>query len=535
MTKKISSALALVFFLSPLGAFARPITDYVHVSSSTVTRLNFIDWAAESLAVPLDDTKCTLDIKLRIPSSKRPLLCTAQARGILRIFPNLERKNVLASRITRGEALQVVTLFSREAETADVSGFTDVKGDLLKKAVMNAVALQWMIPVRANYFGVTRPLKGSEALSLLQAVTGEVPVEAKNLSVTIHGRPVQQVTLPKADLLTAIWQLLIRDYVKSEKINETEAAYAAAEAIVNSLGDPYTNFFRPAVATNFQEQLSGELSGIGAQVEDQSGSIVIIAPLPGSPAERAGLQTGDIILKADDHDLSGIGVERAVRFIRGEKGTVVRLTILRGGREISISVTRESITLPEITVSWQGDIAVVQLAQFGQTTEKQIRPILAAVQEKNPKGIILDLQNNGGGLLNAADIVMSNFLPRGSVVAKVKKPLSTEEELTEYEPTISSSTKVVVLVNKGSASASEIVAAALQDYKRATVIGSQSFGKGTVQEVLSFPDGEALKITIAEWLTPNNHAIDKKGVTPDILVDTMDKTAALKRALDFLR
>jgi carboxyl-terminal processing protease len=189
-------------------------------------------------------------------------------------------------------------------------------------------------------------------------------------------------------------------------------------------------------------------------------------------------------------------------------------------------------------VTWQGEVAVVQIVQFGETTQKKIRDIMIEIAKKNPKGIILDLRENGGGLLNAAGALLSNFLPQDTVVAQVRTATETSKVLTDELPiTIADSVKMVVLVNKGSASASEITAGALQDYKRATIIGTTTFGKGTVQEILDFPNGEALKITVAEWLTPLGRFIQGKGIDPDIRVEQDGTTgdAQLKRALEFLR
>jgi hypothetical protein len=224
-------------------------------------------------------------------------------------------------------------------------------------------------------------------------------------------------------------------------------------------------------------------------------------------------------------------VDKAVAYIRGQRGTNVILKIRRSGSEMTITVQREVITIPEISVTWQGDIAILQLTQFGETTEKKIRSTFSEIAAKRPKGIVIDLRNNGGGLLLAADTLMSALVPRGSTVAQVVSPTETSLEKTQDDAVVDPSTKIAVLVNKGSASASEIVAGALQDLKRATIVGKQTFGKGTVQEVIGFRTGEALKLTIAEWLTPNGRHIDKVGVTPDVVVDSDNRDDQLRRAL----
>lgn len=533
--KALASFTVFVILLLPLDAWARPPMEVVDRQAQTIARSAFIGWSLDVLEIPRQTEKCVLPWK-RFPKGLTSLLCTADSYGALDPFSNKSGQYTLGQSVTRGEALSILTMLTNARDSADIASFKDVKTERDRQGVMNAVSRKWMLPVRASFFGINRPLTGQEALAVLTSVTGTSPATTPNqVTITIGNQAGLSGSLPKQDLLDAVWQILKRDYLHTDKIDDQEVAYKAAEALVNALGDPYTNFFRPVNAANFSDQLKGELSGIGAQVEDKSGTITIVTPLPGSPAERAGLLPGDQIIEANGHVLQGIGVDQAVQFIRGERGTVVRLKIGRGGQIIEISVIRDMISLPEISVSWQGDIAIVQLMQFGQTTERRIRGVFADIATKNPRGVVLDLRNNGGGLLTAADLVLSNFVPRDSVVAKVKTRTSTEETVTQFEPTLPASVKLAVLINKGSASASEIVAGALQDFKRATIVGTQSFGKGTVQEVLGFPSGEAIKVTIAEWLTPLGRKIDGIGVKPDVMVDTDDLAAQLRRALDVLR
>jgi len=521
-----------VLLLLPLGAFARPVTDIVDASQKTVSRASFLSWTFEALGISKGSQDCTLPYT-RSPRGLRSTLCAAQTYGILEVF-GTGKGYVLGKSVTRGEALIVVTLLLGKKETADIGGFKDVKTDSEKQAVMNAVALKWMVPVRSALFGIARPLTGTEALSLLQATSGRLPSRVQEITITIPGSSATE-TLPKQELLNAVWQLINRDYLHSDKIGEDEAAYRAIEGMVDSLKDPYSTFFRPVTASDFQSQIKGEISGIGAQIEERNGVIIVVAPLPGSPAERAGITAGDELLEANGTVLTGLGSEKAVTYIRGERGTYVELKIRRSGVELTVTVQRDIISIPEIQVKWQGSVAVVQLVQFGETTERQIRSVFVDIAKKNPRGIILDLRNNGGGLLNAADVVVSNFLPQGSIVAKVQSRSETTEERTGSAPTIDPNTKLVVLVNRGSASAAEIVAGALQDHQRATIVGAQSFGKGTVQEVIGFRTGEALKITIAEWLTPLGRKLEGVGVKPDIVVESADRDEQLQRALDILR
>lgn len=531
--KFLASAVAASMLLAPAASFAKSVTGIVDTSTPTVTRANFLSWSLTAFDIPKEDGSCALPYT-RVPKAMKPTLCTAQTQGALVVFGTVTQYP-LGRKITRGEALLLVTALLDKQSDADIGAFRDVKTNDEKMAVKNAVALKWMQPSSATYFGLRTPLTGSEALSLLQAASGDLPDRVQNITINLNPSTGSNEPLPEQDLMLAIWQLMQRDYIHSDKIDQKQAAYKAIEGMVDSLGDPYSNFFPPAQASDFETQIKGELSGIGAQIEEKDGIIIVVAPLPGSPAEKAGIQPGDQLLEANGVKLSGIGSEKAVTYIRGERGTFVELKLRRNGTEMTIKVQRDIISIPEISVKWQGTVAIVQLTQFGETTQKRIRSIFTDIQKQNPSGIILDLRNNGGGLLTAADTVMSNFLPIGSVVAQVKSRTQTTEEKTQDQPTVNASTKVVVLVNKGSASASEIVAGAFQDTKRATIVGTQSFGKGTVQEVIGFRSGEALKLTIAEWLTPLGRRIDKVGVTPDVVVESADRDEQLKRALDILR
>ncbi len=533
LRKSLASAVTAVLLVSPLSAFAaqRAVTDIVNVSAQTVSRMDFLSWATEVTGIRKSDD-CKLPYK-RYPKGRKSTLCLALNSGALDAFGKQTAEFDLGKPITRGEAVDVLTQLIGKRKTADVSAFKDVRTTRQKQAVMNAIALKWMVPQSATLFGYGDLLGGTEASSLLQAASGSLP-----LQITVRFNQINtssSADLPKQELMEAVWAIIQRDYLRNDKVDSDEAAYSAIEGMVKELNDPYTTFMRPVNATEFSSGIKGEVSGIGAHVEEKAGVVIVVAPLPGSPAERAGILSGDEIIEADGHALTGIGLEKAVSFIRGEKGSFVNLKIRRSGVEISIRVQRDLISIPEIQVKWQGDIAVVQLLQFGETTERQVRSVFTDIAKKNPKGIVLDLRNNPGGLLSAADIVVSNFVPANSVVTQVRERSKTRDERTAQEPTIASTVKMVVLVNKGSASASEIVAGALKDYKRATIVGEQTFGKGSVQEVISFGGGEALKLTVATYVTPNGNEVDGIGIAPDIVVPTDDRDSQLQRALDLLR
>jgi carboxyl-terminal processing protease len=227
----------------------------------------------------------------------------------------------------------------------------------------------------------------------------------------------------------------------------------------------------------------------------------------------------------------------SVAKVRGPKGSNVILGIRRDGTEMNITVMRDLIQVPEIIITKQQNVTIVKIVQFGNKTDRELRSIMAEIEEERPRGIIIDLRNNPGGLLHAADVVVSNFLPHGSTVARIKSRTDDYTEKTMDPPTISSDVPVVVLVNKGSASASEIVAGALQDAKRATIVGEKTFGKGTVQQIMEFLNGSGLKMTIAEWFTPAGRKIDGVGITPDVEVAASEdnRDVQLLKALDLIR
>ena len=401
-----------------------------------------------------------------------------------------------------------------------------------------------MEPRSTVSFGVAEVLTGKEARLFLRKVLGEGG-ELQDATDTIPtveirftpSKPQTKSTseLPKADMLEALWKIIEQDYLHEDKINADDVAYKAAESIVQSLGDPYSTFYRPAGSRAFQSRIQGEVSGIGAQVEDREGVLTIVSPLSNSPAEKAGLKPNDQIIAVDGTSIQNLSYEEMVDHVRGPKGSKVKLRIRRSGTEFDVEVARDTIKVPEIEIKWQEEIAVVKLMQFGKLSETDLRPQMLHIQEQSPKGIILDLRSNPGGLLHAATVVASNFLPKGSGVAIIRSREGERTERTEDEPTIDASVPVVVLVNGGSASASEIVAAALQDANRVTIVGEQTFGKGTVQEVLEFTDKSSLKLTIAEWLSPLAHKIDGIGVKPDVVVATGERDEQMMKAIAILK
>jgi carboxyl-terminal processing protease len=276
--------------------------------------------------------------------------------------------------------------------------------------------------------------------------------------------------------------------------------------------------------TDFRDSLSGHLEGIGAQLTQSGANVLVVSPLKGSPAEAAGILPQDWIVQVDGKDVVGQSLEDIVSQIRGTKGTTVKVGVLRTNAEeiITMPIVRDSITVPSTEYSVKsgtgGDIGHLAINQFGDETVHEVREILDAVDATKLKGFIIDLRFNGGGYLDGAVDLVSMFLKEGLVVSVQGRGAALESHPVTGNVVLPN-IPLVVLVNEGSASASEITAGALQDNNRATIIGVKSFGKGTVQEVINLQEGTSLRVTIAHWLTPGGRNLSKEGIVPDIVVE----------------
>lgn len=330
------------------------------------------------------------------------------------------------------------------------------------------------------------------------------------------------------------WNIAEGKYVDIDKIKRQEMVYGAIVGMVKSLGDPYTVFFPPEETKIFQSEIKGEFEGVGMEIGMRREVLTVVAPLKDTPAEKAGIRAGDKILKIDEDVTTEMTVEQAVRRIRGPKGTKIKLTILRNGEDESraIEIERGLIKIPVIDTETKqivtaksgektekdlGDIFVIRLYNFSENSPSGFRNALREMIEKNKSKLIIDLRNNPGGFLEAAVDIASWFLPQGEVVVK-------EDFGGRADPIIHRSrgynvfkdTPIVILINQGSASASEILAGALRDYGKAKLIGERTFGKGSVQELVPLGADTSLKVTIAKWLTPKGQALSEGGLAPDI-------------------
>jgi carboxyl-terminal processing protease len=368
------------------------------------------------------------------------------------------------------------------------------------------------------------------------------PVTNAQESTTADGG--ENGVVPKsfnADQYASVWNQIKTRYVKADT-KDNDLFYGSLQGLVASLNDPHSIFFPPKEAEQFNKDISGEFEGIGAEIGIKNNQLVVISPLSGSPAERAGLRAGDKILAIDKEITVGMDTFTAVTKIRGASGTPVVLSI---GREkqlkpFDLKIVREKIVAPSFTyILKPNNIVYLRISQFNQDTI----PLFDAALEKMPKnikGVVVDLRNDPGRYLQVAVQVASKWIPNGDMVVEEKGRVGILGSFTSLGSQPFLGKKTVVIINKGSASASEILAGALQDYKLATIIGETSYGKGSVQDLKTFDDGSSLKLTIAEWFTPLGRNINKEGIKPDIEVkedDAKAKTgqdAVLNKALQII-
>ena len=318
-----------------------------------------------------------------------------------------------------------------------------------------------------------------------------------------------------------VWDALKKDYVDQADINEKEMFYGALRGLVASVDDPYTVFMDPLLSKEFEDDLAGTFEGIGAEIGIRDQILTIIAPLDGMPAQIAGLKAGDKVFAIDDESTMGISIDAAVRKIRGAEGTDVTLTISREGMDEveNITITRGVIVVKSVNTELRDDdILVVKITNFNGDTSNLFNDAVREILSKDPKGVILDLRNNPGGFLDTSIEVSSEWIEEGVVVIEQFSDDRQNEYLSRGRARLKDYL-TVVLVNEGSASASEIVAGALRDHEEATIVGMQTYGKGSVQSLQEFSDGSSAKITVAKWMTPNGSSINKEGVTPDVVVD----------------
>ena len=328
------------------------------------------------------------------------------------------------------------------------------------------------------------------------------------------------------------WDKVENKFVEKDKLKPEKMFYGAIKGMVASLEDPHTYFLTPEENKQSKDDLEGKFEGIGAQLGLKDNRVVIIAPLKNSPAEKAGARAGDYITHVDGESIQGWTLLQAVKKIRGPKGTKVVLGLERKGEEVEVEIIRNEIIINSVELEYEtrkdcnnncDQIAHLKLIQFGENTnnewDKAINKIAEKWKNKEIKGLVLDLRDNPGGYLQSSVYLASEFLPKGKLVVRQE---STDSDIKDYNVTRNGKLldiPLIILINKGSASASEIMAGALRDNKSTKLIGEQSFGKGSVQEAFDLKKGAGIHVTVSKWILPNGDWINKKGIKPDIIIE----------------
>jgi len=342
-----------------------------------------------------------------------------------------------------------------------------------------------------------------------------------------------------------VWELVQKKYVDNKDLDANEMLYGAIQGMLFATGDPYTSFLDPENNKAFHEDIAGSFEGIGAKVGMRQNLLTIVAPLDGSPAQKAGLRAGDKVLKIDGEDTIDMSLEKAVTRMRGPKDTQVELTIFRNNGDeetLDITITRGVIEVTSVELKEKEGFAHLKIRQFGEDTEEEFNAVVDTIVKESFDGIILDLRNNPGGYLEASIEMASRLLPEGNIVVIEEDHGGNQKKVTARGEDRLSSIEIVVLINEGSASASEILAGALRDNREnVTIIGMKSFGKGSVQEFIPLPRATAVKITVSKWLTPSGTQINQEGISPDIEVDRTtedydnDRDPQLDKAVEVLK
>lgn len=371
-------------------------------------------------------------------------------------------------------------------------------------------------------------------------VSGDISGKTVTVEITPIAPSLQQSAAPAGvdfSLLWNVWSTIEEKYRNSGALDRARLVQGAAEGVVKALSDPYTVFLKPDDARKFSQDVEGEFFGIGAELGYKKG-IVIVAPLEGLPAHKAGMKAGDKIVKINDESAADMTVEDAVTRIRGKKGTQVTLTIVRGESDVPIEFTVVRDLVKVATVEWSrktNDVFYIKIHNFFGNVEADFMQAVKEAQAGGMRKLVLDVRNNPGGLLDASIAIASQFIPKGKAVVSADFGAGKRiDDFVSYGGGTLENTPMAVLINGGSASAAEIFAGALKDTRGISLIGEKTFGKGTIQEVNRFAGGASLKVTVAQWLRPSGSPIDGRGIEPDIAVafTDEDKTAGRDPQLD---
>ncbi len=341
-------------------------------------------------------------------------------------------------------------------------------------------------------------------------------------SVAYYDSSYEEVDEDRIDfnLYWEVWDNVKSSYVDKNMLKDKDLFYGSLKGLAESTGDPYTMFMDPAETKEFSDDMAGVFEGIGAEVGIRNDITTVVAPLDGTPAQQAGLMSGDKIYAVDGEPTIGLSINEVVRKIRGPKGTIVTLTIIRGNdKPFDVEITRGVIVVSSVSTEMiANDIFLLRISNFNDDTQFLFNQAVDEILDLQPRGIILDLRNNPGGYLDTAISIASEWIEEGMIVAEQLNN-NRRNEYPAKGPARLKNFETIVLINGGSASASEILAGALRDYGKASLVGQTTFGKGSVQSLKPLSDGSVLKVTVSKWLTPAGDYIDIKGIEPNIEVE----------------
>lgn len=356
--------------------------------------------------------------------------------------------------------------------------------------------------------------------------------EVEKVAGLVNKEPGETVEVDFAPFWKA-WNIVNEKYLMengttTEKVTNQEKVWGAISGLVMSLGDPYTVFLPPAEKKRFEDDISGNFTGVGMEIGIKENVLTVVSPLPDSPANRAGIKAGDQIIKIDDKITANMSTDEAIGLIRGEQGKPVHFVLLRAGNEkpIELTVIRDVITIPTLkTEKLESGIFVIRLYNFSAPSPELFRDALQEFADAKTDKLILDLRGNPGGYLDAAVNMASWFLPVGKPVVIEKHSSGESDKIYRSKgyDVFNENLKMVILIDQGSASASEILAGALSEYDKAILIGEKTFGKGSVQELVPLTQDSSIKITVAKWYTPLGHSISESGLEPNIKISITDE------------
>ncbi|OGZ02526.1 MAG: hypothetical protein A2430_02855 [Candidatus Liptonbacteria bacterium RIFOXYC1_FULL_36_8] len=407
--------------------------------------------------------------------------------------------------------------------------------------------IKWMKENAKKIFKIAGEAIGVAVLLFIVFYLGFSIGEANPKTISVVGVPEAAEQGKSKDInfstFWETWDLIKGKHLKGGEVDNQKLYNGAISGLVNSLGDPYSVFLPPEDSQKFKEDVDGNFGGVGMEIETKDGKLLVVAPLKGTPAERAGVEAGDYILKINGEDASGLDTQTAVKKIRGEIGTKVTINFFRDSwkEPRDVSITRENIQVPTLESEMKGDIAYIKLMSFNENSIPLFYEAMVKSLFSGSKGLVLDLRNNPGGYLEVATRLAGWFVDNGKVVVSEQ---FRDGKKTDFPSTGNAALKdfpTVILVNKGSASASEILAGALRDLRGIKLVGEMTFGKGTVQQLESLSDGSTLKITVAKWVLPSGKTLEGNGLVPDVDVKITEEDAKnkydrqLEKALEILK